>query len=323
MVALSVMSGARTLESGAPSSYGFVASAKINHERMSRPNEQLVSRGERPDLSVSPRVRVGPQALLYGDGALLQRVMVDAQKITKEGFSLVLNVASLFDVIEHLNEGSPVRGPTNESGSLDDELRNGVNSHFRESSEGVIDFCSSFLAIEKVENRFFRRRMRLVGVVRENLFDFFGRDIRKSRSVVERVTINEIIHVESVVQSLAHVQTVVLPHELNQSMARHRVPRESVQIKVGYSCRSSSSFEIVPSLLFLPASLASPLLDQTLTVSTHRRHVFGIIVLQKEGNAKNRKSELVSALGRRSLRDVVDGPSQLLLPNVPVGSQRV
>jgi hypothetical protein len=89
------------------------------------------------------------------------------------------------------------------------------------------------------------------------------------------------------------------------------------------TCLQSSTFEIMTAFLFLPASRSSPLLNETIPVGLDERLVLVIPRFEKEWYTYHRESNRTRRAGKRFLEDLFYSPVQMLLPNVPVGSESV
>jgi hypothetical protein len=85
----------------------------------------------------------------------------------------------------------------------------------------------------------------------------------------------------------------------------------------------TSTFEIVPEFLLLPASLSAPLLNEAISVRLDERLVLVIFWFEKEWYANHRESYPTRRIRKRIFEDLFYCLVQMFLPNVPVGSQRV
>lgn len=85
----------------------------------------------------------------------------------------------------------------------------------------------------------------------------------------------------------------------------------------------ASPFEIMPTLLFFPATFATPFLYQTVPIAFDERLVFVVSGFQEEWHTYDRECNRARRTGKRIFKDLFDGPIQMLLPDVPVGSQSI
>lgn len=104
-------------------------------------------------------------------------------------------------------------------------------------------------------------------------------------------------------------------------MTRHRIAREPIEIETGYTGLDAPSLEIVLELLAFPSGFSSPFLDESFAVGFDEGEGFVVLWFEEEGDAQDGEFEGVGGRGGGGGEDGVDGAVEVLLPDVPVGSQ--
>ena len=85
----------------------------------------------------------------------------------------------------------------------------------------------------------------------------------------------------------------------------------------------TASLEVVSALLLFPTALPAPLLDQSFPIALHKNSRFIVVGFEKEWNPNYREAKRSRGAGKRIVQDLFNGLVQMLLPDVPVGSQGV
>mmetsp|Transcript_17232 Transcript_17232/g.47732 ORF Transcript_17232/g.47732 Transcript_17232/m.47732 type:complete len:295 (-) Transcript_17232:227-1111(-) len=261
--------------------------------------------------------------------AAFQDLFGNSEDVAKDG--TVAQTPPRLDLPKDLHEEIRMGSAIHEGVSLDDELGDAMNAQFPQHAQRAFDLLSPFVTVQELQqllgcHRFVRIIVAGLCILlfrRQRLLKFIGNSLRQQRSVIECMPINKVIHVEPIVNGFADVQSVSFADHLDEAVRCHGVGGKAIQIEVRDPCLLATALEIVTLFLRFPTCLATPLLDEPITVGFDEG--FGLIVLrfEKERHPEHRERYWSRGIGIWLGKNVLDRSIEMLLSNVPVWSQGV
>ena len=131
----------------------------------------------------------------------------------------------------------------------------------------------------------------------------------------------EMLVIQVVVHVFRGVHSQRLRDPLHEAVARHRVRRDAVEVKVLDADLVAPALQVMPLLLRLPAGLAAPLPQQSHPIGFLELGALGVVRLEEERHAQHREAHR-----RVAARRVLHRPHRVLevpLADVAVGSHGV
>jgi len=107
---------------------------------------------------------------------------------------------------------------------------------------------------------------------------------------------------------------------LHEPVARHRVRRETIEIKMRNTCIYPTTFHVVTLFLPGPSFRPSPFFVKAVAIALLVR--FGLVVVrfEEEGHAEHAEMKRTRGSGRRITKEFVHRAVEVPLADVPIGS---